>query len=186
MAHMSESVLMTAAELLRLPRGTWRCELVDGALRRMTPAGRVHGRVAAEVGADLTFFVRKHGLGETYAAETGFLLRRDPDTVRAPDAAFVSRERLESMVLQPEGYFPGPPDLAIEVLSPSDNDREVSAKIADWLGSGCRAVLVLNPVTRTARLHHPERPADTFTANDAVTIADVLPGWAVDLVDLFR
>ena len=177
---------MTADELLRLPRGTWRYELVGGELRRMTPAGHVHGRVAAEVGAELTLFVRRTNLGETYAAETGFLLRREPDTVRAPDAAFVSHERLEAMTLQPEGYFPGPPDLAVEVLSPSDTDRDVTAKIADWLDCGCRAVLVLDPAERAARLHRPGRALGDFTSRDIVTLPDLLPGWSLDLADLFR
>jgi Uma2 family endonuclease len=183
---MSQSGLMTSDELLRLPRGTWRHELVGGELRRMTPAGHVHGRVAAEVGAQLTLFVRQAGLGETYAAETGFLLRREPDTVRAPDAAFVTRERLASMRLKPEGYFPGPPDLAVEVLSPSDADRDVTAKISDWLDCGCRAVLVLDPANRTARLHRSGRAAEHFTTADMLTLTGVLPGWSLDLADLFR
>lgn len=182
----SQSGLMTADELLRLPRGTWRYELVDGALRRMTPAGHVHGRVAAEVGASLTIFVRDRNLGETYAAETGFLLRRSPDTVRAPDAAFVSHEHLSSMTLLPEGYFPGPPDFAVEVLSPSDTDREVEAKNADWLDSGCRAVLVLDPVAGTARLHRPGQTAMDFATGGVVTVDDLLPGWSLDLAAVFR
>lgn len=182
-AHPS---IMTADELLRLPSGTWRYELISGELRRMTPAGHVHGMIAARVGARLLPFVEEHGLGEVYAAETGFLLRRSPDTVRAPDAAFVSQERLASMTLQPEGYFPGPPDFAVEVLSPSDTDREVIAKIADWLDCGCRAVLVLDPVDRTARLHRPGRATESFTARDVVTLPDLLPGWSLGLADLFR
>ncbi len=187
MARMSaQSGLMTAEELLRLPRGTWRYELLDGVLRRMTPAGHMHGRVAAEVGAHLTVFVRARDLGETYAAETGFLLRRSPDTVRAPDAAFVSHERLASMTLLPEGYFPGPPDFAVEVLSPSDRAPEVDAKVADWLKCGCRAVLVLDPATRRARLHRPDQDDASFLDSDVVTLEDLLPGWSLDLGAVFR
>jgi Uma2 family endonuclease len=182
----AQSSFMTADELIQLPSGTWRYELIDGVLRRMTPAGHVHGRVAAEVGAHLTLFVRQHRLGETYAAETGFLLRRSPDTVRAPDAAFVSRERLASMTLLPEGYFPGPPDLAVEVLSPSDTVREVAAKTADWLASGCRAVLELDPATKTAMLHRPDRTAEHFASTASVMLDDLLPGWSIPLAELFR
>jgi Uma2 family endonuclease len=164
MKPMSPSSLMTADKLLRLPSGTWRHELVDGVLRRMTPAGHVHGRVA----------------------ETGFLLRQSPDTVRAPDAAFVSRQRLASMALLPEGYFPGSPDLAVEVLSPSDSRREVDEKVADWLASGCRAVLVLDPADRLARLHRPGSAIEHFSDSDRVTVPELLPGWAIDLKALFR
>ena len=87
---------MTAEELLLLPRGTWRYELVDGELRQMTPGGHVHGSIAAEFLGHLAPFVRAHRLGLTYAAETGFPLRRDPDTVRAPDAAFVMAAKLRN------------------------------------------------------------------------------------------
>jgi len=182
----SQSGLMTADELLHLPRGTWRYELVNGALRRMTPAGHVDGRVAARVAARLGPFVEEPGFGEVYAAETGFLLRRSPDTVRAPDAAFVSADRLASMVLQPEGYFPGPPDFAVEVLSPSDTSRDVEAKVADWLECGCRAVLVLNPPTGTARLHRPGQTPEDFAPGNVVTVSDLLPGWSLDLAAIFR
>ena len=187
MARMSaQSGVTTADELLGLPRGTWRYELVDGALRRMTPAGHVHGRIAAEIGADLTTFVRRAGLGKTYAAETGFLLRRSPDTVRAPDAAFVSHERLASMVLESRGFFPGPPDLAIEVLSPSDSRREVDDKVADWVTSGCRAVIVLDPDHRLAVIHRPHLMPERVLAPASITLPDLLPGWEIGLADLFR
>lgn len=176
---------VTADELLVSPRGAGRYELVDGVLRRMTPAGHVHGRIAARIGGRLLAFVESHQLGEVYAAETGFLLRRSPDTVRAPDAAFVRRERLASMTLQPQGYFPGPPDLAVEVLSPSDSRAEIEAKVADWLTSGCRLVLVLNPATRTAELHR-RTSVESFTSPEVVTFGDVVSGCTVDLADLFR
>jgi Uma2 family endonuclease len=176
---------MTADELLRLPRGTWRCELIDGALRRMTPAGHVHGRVAARVAARLLEFVARHALGAVYAAETGFLIRRAPDTVRSPDVAFVARDRLASMALLPSGYFPGAPDIAVEVLSPSDSVGDIRAKIADWLACGCAIVLVLDPDRRIAELHRPGR-VRSFVAPDEVTLDVVLPGWSLDLDGVFR
>ena len=151
----------------------------------MTPAGHVHGLVAARVAARLLNFVEEHNLGQVYAAETGFLLRQSPDTVRAPDAAFVARRRLAAMTLQPKGYFPGPPDLAVEVLSRSDTDRDVSDKTTDWLDSGCRVVLVLDPVECTARLHQSGLAVARFSAQDLVTIPDLLPGWTLDLASVF-
>src|SRR5688572_16805868 len=98
----------TAEELLRVPDDGFRYELVRGELRRMTPAGNVHGRVAMNAAWPLAQYVKAHDLGTVYAAETGFILARDPDTVRAPDAAFVSRARLEA-VGEVEGYWPGAP-----------------------------------------------------------------------------
>ena len=186
MAQMSAQFTpMTADELLRLPRGAGRYDLVNGVLQRMTPAGHVHGLIAARVAARLLNFVEEHDLGQVYAAETGFLLRRSPDTVRAPDAAFVTRRRLASTPLQPEGYFPGPPDLAVEVLSPSDTDREVADKTFGWIDGGCQCVLVIDPAGRTARLHAAGQTVALFTGSDLVTIPDVLPGWTLDLATLF-
>src|SRR5689334_21626824 len=136
MASMTTgSAAMTAEELIRLPGGQHRYELVDGELRVMTPAGHNHGSIAARVCARLTVFVDKHELGLTYAAETGFILRRKPDTVRAPDACFVSYARLREIGPLPEAYFPGPPELAIEVVSPSEEATPIADKIADWLAA---------------------------------------------------
>src|SRR5947209_13851353 len=120
-----ETQRMTAEDLLRLPRGTERYELLRGELHRMSPTGHTHGKVAARVTGSLSPFVEEHDLGEVYAAETGFTLRRNPDTVRAPDVAFVTAARV--LALQPagEGFFSGAPDLAVEVVSPSDSYSEI-------------------------------------------------------------
>lgn len=121
----------------------------------------------------------------TYAAETGFLLRREPDTVRAPDAAFVSGVRVEAAGTS-AGYFPGAPDLAVEVISPSDTPSEVDRKVADWIGSGCRVVVVLDPGRRMATIHRPGAPVETLAAGDHLALPDLLPGWSVHLDDLYR
>ncbi len=115
------SRVTTAEELLHLRGGAWRHELVKGEPRQMSPSGHVHGKVVARLGARLTLFVEAHRLGETYGADTGFLLSRDPDTVRAPDAAFVTAATLASRSPADQGFFPGAPDLAVEVTSPSDS-----------------------------------------------------------------
>jgi Uma2 family endonuclease len=177
---------MTAEELIRLPRGQWRYELVKGELRRMTPAGHLHGKVAADVLSRLAVFVREHGLGVTYAAETGFLLRRAPDTVRAPDASFVAAARLASMQLSPEGYFPGAPDLAVEVISPSDSYSEVEEKVAEWLEAGCLVVVVLDPRRKAGRVQRPATPVVSLTETDYLSINDLLPGWSLSLEEVFR
>jgi Uma2 family endonuclease len=180
------SRVTTAEELIRLPRGRWRYELVDGVLRQMTPAGHLHGKIAAEILVHLATHVRAHGLGQTYAAETGFVLRRSPDTVRAPDASFVAAARLESMDLSPDGYFPGPPDVAIEVFSPGDSYREFEAKTADWLASGCKVVVLIDPARECASVHRAGDPVVTLSSGDTLQLPDLLPGWSVEIEDLFR
>ena len=177
---------MTAEELIRLPRGQHRYELVDGELRVMTPAGHNHGRVAMRIGSRLSVFVEAHDLGQAYAAETGFILRRKPDTVRAPDASFVSHARLLEIGSLPTGFFPGPPDLAIEVISPSDEATPIAEKIADWLTAGCRAIVSIDPDLRQATVHRPDGSVERIDQFSILTVSEVLPGWSVALLDIFH
>jgi len=118
---------ITAVELLNMPDDGFRYELIRGELKKMPPPGHVHGRVAMKFGWRLAQHVETKNLGNVYAAETGFLLETDPDTVRAPDCAFVSRDRLAA-IGDVEGYLPGAPDLAVEVISPGDTYTEVEEK----------------------------------------------------------
>ncbi len=121
----------TAEELLRMPDDGFRYELVGGELRKIAPAGNKHGYVTMNLSGPLHRHVKANKLGQVYAAETGFLLARDPDTVRAPDAAFVRQARLDETG-EVEGYWPGVPDLAFEVISPSDTHTEVVEKALAW------------------------------------------------------
>lgn len=141
---------VTADDLLCMPRGTFRYELVRGELKKMPPAGQVHGEYALSIGASLRAHARTNGLGKAYGAETGFKLESDPDHVRAPDAAFVSNARLER-IGESTGFALGAPDLAIEVMSPNDRYTEVDEKVADWLAAGTLAVVVVDPRSRTVR-----------------------------------
>ena len=138
---------MTAAELLDLPRDAHRYELVNGELHVREPKGHLHGSVASEIARDLGNYVKAQCLGCVYAAETGFVLASNPDTVRAPDVAFVNRARVESVGNVP-GFFPGAPDLAIEVVSPGDTSSEVEEKALAWLDAGTRIVLTVDPTLR--------------------------------------
>src|SRR5947209_6603269 len=126
---MAVGTLMTTDELLQLPRDGWRYELVRGELRKMSSLGAQHGRIAARIIIKLGAYTQERGLGEVYAAEAGFRIARDPDTVRAPDAAFVRAER----VVDTRGFFEGPPDVVFEVVSPGDTYSEVEEKTLDWL-----------------------------------------------------
>lgn len=175
--------LVTAEELLRLPDDGCRYELVGGALRQMTPAGEEHGLVAMRLGAALERYVREQGLGNVYAAETGFKLRADPDTVRAPDVAFVARARLEENPLG-SGYREGPPTLAVEVVSPQDRASEVAEKVYDWLHYGAQEVWVVDPGRRTVSVYRPTEGVRVLTAQEKLC-SPLLPGLELPVNELF-
>jgi Uma2 family endonuclease len=176
---------MTADALWRLPKDGQRHRLVAGALRTMSPAGHAHGRIAMKLSIPLGQYVAEHDLGEVYAAETGFLLARDPDTVQAPDVAFVRRERVEAVHDEDGPWFPGPPDLAVEVVSPNDRYVEVDETVSLWLEAGCRMVVVVNPRRRTVAVHRSSSRVRQLTEADIIDGDDVVPGWALPVAALF-
>jgi Uma2 family endonuclease len=177
--------LMTAEDLLRMPNDSMRHELIRGELRTMPPGGWGHGKESSKLDRSLGNHVEVHGLGEVATNEPGFLLTTDPDTVRAPDVAFVRRERLDRV--NPErGYYPGPPDLAIEVISPNDLYDEVDEKVAEWLEHGTRMVLVVNPRRKSIAVHRPGRDVRILGIEDTLDGEDVVPGWTLPIRDLFR
>jgi Uma2 family endonuclease len=176
---------LTADQLLLMPdHGHYRYELVKGVLNVMEPAGAQHGSVAMEIAWRLMQHVGANGLGKVFAAETGFKIRSNPDTVRAPDAAFVRQERIEQTGI-PSGFWPGAPDLAVEVVSPSDSFTEVDEKVVDWLSAGTRLVIVVDPRTRTATVHRQEGSALRLRETDLLRGEEVVPGWSVVLSELF-
>jgi Uma2 family endonuclease len=140
--------------------------------------------VTSDIHVSLAVHVLAHRLGRVFAAETGFLLRTDPDTVRAPDVAFVRRERVLAVGRQP-AYWPGAPDLAIEVVSPGDRPREVSENVATWLRYGTRMVVVVDPRRRTVAVHRPDQPVRMLSEADTLTGEDVVPGWSLPVRRLF-
>lgn len=176
---------VTAEELLRIPDDGLRRELVRGEVRTMAPAGNVHGRIAINVSTPLDQYVRAHDLGVVFAAETGFKIAGNPDTVRAPDAAFVRRERVEA-VGEVEGYWPEAPDLAVEVVSPNDLFAEVEEKVADWLAAGTRVILVVNPRARTVVVRLSEKVARILSEEEILDGGQVVPGWTLSVADVFR
>ncbi|MCU0636722.1 MAG: Uma2 family endonuclease [Gemmatimonadaceae bacterium] len=179
---MASAAPMTAEELLRLNLPDKRTELVRGRLVVREPAGHAHGRVAMRIGAAIAQHVQQHRLGETFAAETGFTLQRDPDTVRAPDVAFVASTRLSQ--LGARGYADIPPDLAVEVLSPDDRPGEVLQKVGDWLSAGCRLVWILDPIRRTGTVYRADGTMALLGEHDAFDGEDVLPAFRSQLTTL--
>jgi Uma2 family endonuclease len=151
----------------------------------MSPASYLHGRIAMRMAVRLAAFVEAHDLGDVCAAETGFLLHTDPDTVRAPDVAFLSRARLANAPSAATGYFRGAPDVVVEVTSPSDRHTEIHAKVVEWLHAGSAVVIVLDVSQRTATVHRSGAPTEHFECGDCLAVPDVLPAWSVALDDLF-
>jgi Uma2 family endonuclease len=176
---------VTADELLLMPDDGFRYELVKGELRRMAPAGNVHGRVAMNVGILLGGYVKAHDLGTVYAAETGFRLAGDPDTVRAPDVAFVSRIRVEA-IGEVEGFWPEAPDLAVEVISPGDSYAEVEEKVFDWLGAGTKMVVVVNPRQHSATVYKSPTDIIALAEADVLNGGDVVPGFELAVREIFE
>jgi Uma2 family endonuclease len=176
--------LITAEQLLQMPNDGFRYELVEGELRKMAPAGSEHGYIASEILSELRNHVKAIGLGRTFAAETGFRLASDPDTVRAADAAFVSRERVEE-VGRIRTYWPGAPDLAVEVLSPSDTYSDVHEKVLEWLDAGTRLVAVVDPRETTVTVYRSRDDIRVLTSDDVLDGADVVPGWRLEIRELF-
>ena len=170
---------MTAEELLRANIPNKRTELVRGVLVVREPAGARHGGVATSLALRLGAHVERSGAGRLFAAETGFTLTRGPDTVRAPDVAFVSRERLPEPL--PQGYFDLAPDLAVEVLSPGDRPGEVLAKVADWVSAGTRLVWIVDPERRLARCYRADGTESLMSADGTLDGEDVLPGFSCPL-----
>ena len=176
---------MTAEELLLMPDDGYRYELVRGELQKMSPAGSYHGRLTSTVHVSLGSHVQANDLGQCYSADTGYLISSDPDTVRAPDAAFVSRERLEE-VGETDGYWPGAPDLVVEVISPNDRYTEVEEKVAEWLEAGARMVIVVNPRRHSVRVHRSPSDVIDLAEGDVIDGADVVPGWTLPISEIFE
>ena len=176
--------LFTAEELLCLPANGLRHELVNGKLYEMEPAGGRHGQVAMKIGSLLNLHVRSMGLGQVFAAETGFILRLDPDTVRAPDAAFVAQSRLPQGEL-PDGFLALAPDLVVEVISPGDRPREVREKVADWLRAGARLVWTVYPASRAVTVHRSPDSFEELVEGDTLDGAEVVPGFSSRVEELF-
>lgn len=183
-AKTPESIT-TAEQLLAMHHGDSRYQLIKGVLSMMSPAGSEHGRIAGRIFTRLAVHVEKHGLGVTYAAETGFRIAVSPDTVRAPDAAFVSHRRLTS--IEPtRGYLPLAPDLVVEVVSPNDSFSDVEAKASNWLDAGAGIVLVADLENRLLKAYRPDRDIRTFRSGESFEAGEVCDNFTLAVNDVFE
>ncbi|MBI3797694.1 MAG: Uma2 family endonuclease [Deltaproteobacteria bacterium] len=176
--------LMTAEELFELPGDDYKYELVEGELIRMAPTGGEHGVLTVRLGRLLDEYVEAHDLGIVCGAETGFVLRRTPDTVRAPDAAFIAKDRIPASGV-PKTYWPFPPDVAVEVVSPSDRFDDVQTKVAEYLTAGTRLVWVVNPTTRTIFVYHSARDVQALGEEDELNGEEIIPGFRCSVRRVF-
>ena len=180
----AETKFRTAEDLLKLPRGRFRYELIKGELRQMSPAGHDHGRIVMELAGPLHQYVNSKKLGKVYGAETGFKLQSDPDTVRAPDIAFLRQERVTE-VGRSKGYWIGAPDLAVEVISPGDTVGEVEEKVEEWLEAGTRLVWVVSPKLQTVTIYRSLNDIVTLTEKDTIDGNNVIPGFQIPVAEIF-
>ncbi len=176
--------LVTAEELLQLQDNTINYELTKGELIEMTPPGGSHGLTAVEISWLLRSFVKSRELG-VILVETGFKLKTDPDTVRAPDVSFIAAENLPPEGV-PDGYIAGPPDLAVEIVSPGDKAADVQDKVQEYLECSVKLVWVVYPQQQIVIAHHPDGMARTLKLNDTLTAETVIPGFSCLVKDIFR
>jgi len=175
---------MTAEELQRLTDDGVRSELVRGEVIEMTPSAAESRAVGNEIAFRLTAFVKAGHLGRVYIPDAGFVVARDPDSVRVPDVAFVSRERAG---LHPpiRGFLPGAPDLAVELVSPTDRATDLHAKVTDYLEAGTRIVWVVYPEEREVVVYGAGGDTRTVAQNGTLTGDPVIPGLSIPVGELF-
>lgn len=184
LAEIVEQNTITANALYQKPPEERRGELIKGEFFQMSPAGHTHGNIAGNIFGLMWAFVKQQQLGRAYAAETGFLLSQEPDTVRAPDAAFVSATRVAQQTSE-TGFFDGAPDLAVEVISPSETVESVEAKLIDYLEAGTQLVWLVYPRTQTIMVYRSLTDAQVLTVVDTLDGGKLLPGFSAPVKEIF-
>lgn len=176
--------LVTAEEFAKLPDDDYRYELVAGRVIRMSPPGVRHGRLAVRLALILERYVEVHRVG-VVLGEAGCHIASNPDTVRGPDLSFFKRERIPAEGL-PEGFWPGPPDLVVEIRSPGDRRSEIQAKVDDYLTRGVSVVWVVDPKRKTVTIHRRLAPSVTLHIDDELDGGDVVVGFTCKVSEIFN
>ena len=176
--------LVTAAGLMDLQGDSYRYELIRGEVLRMSPTGGKHGVIAHRIGRLLGNWAERQGVGLVFAAETGFKLATDPDTVRAADVALVLNERIPATGV-PDSFWDGAPDLAVEVLSPNDSPSDVLDKVRDYLAAGAEQVWVADPKSSTISVYRSLQDVQTLTERETLEGVGVVAGFRCGVGEFF-
>ncbi len=176
--------LVTAAGLMDLQGDGYRCELIHGEVVKMSPTGGKHGVIAHRIGRLLGNWVERQGIGLVFAAETGFKLATNPDTVRAADVALVLNERIPATGI-PDSFWEGAPDLAVEVLSPNDSTSDVLDKVRDYLAAGAEQVWVVDPRNSTVSVYRSLQDVQTLTERETLAGVGAVAGFRCEVGEFF-
>lgn len=182
--HVPSGRPITADEFFAFPSDGKRLELVAGEVKEMSPSGHDHGTVMLQLGYLLKDFAKAHGIKGFSGGDVGFILARNPDTVLAPDISFVRSERIPKAGCPK--FFDGPPDLAVEIVSPGDRPAEVEAKARHWIGCGASLVWVVNGTEKTVDVYAVGRERRTISLDGQLDGGDVLPGFTATLREIFE
>jgi Uma2 family endonuclease len=172
---------LTAEEAFSLDLSD-RWELVGGRVVELSPVKKRHGRIFARLARRMEEVVERDRLGEVYAGDVGFILRRNPDTVRAPDLAFITTARLPAT--EEEGFSQVVPDLVVEILSPSDRWTEVERKISEYLAASVRVIWIVDPSQDQVHAYRPGRTPEVLGKTDTLEEPDLLPALRLSLAEL--
>lgn len=179
----NEERLMTGEELARHPE-LEPCELVNGRVVPMAPAGPIHGSIEFELAARLVAYAKETGRGVAMGGEVGIYTSRDPDTVRGADALFISHERYGRWGRG--AFLDVAPELVVEILSPEDRPGEVTTKMREYLAIGVDRVWIIDRRRRQVRIHRSPDQVETLEIGDTLRDEDILPGFSLPLSELFR
>lgn len=185
MSHTAAQLPLTVEDLYRLPDDNQHYELAHGWLVSEPPPGVEHGRIASRVTSLLDAHVREHKAGVVVTCDTGFILHRSPDTVRAPDVAFIRMEKYRALA-DNQRAMPGAPDIAVEILSPGNRATDVHAKVADYLAAGTLLVWLVDPVAEQVHSYRKLLEPTVLSAADLLTAEELLPGFRVPVKALFE
>jgi Uma2 family endonuclease len=183
MALLKDNERLITGEELFLGPDLGPCELVDGRIVPLSPTGRVHGRAEARLTAHLLIYVEGSNKGEVLTGEVGIYIRRDPDTVRAADVAFISHERLARC--RAEGYLDVAPEIVVEVLSSTNRRGEITERLKDYFSAGADRVWVLDPKQRRILAYRSLADVQQFQVGDVLADEELLPGFRLPVADLF-
>ncbi len=177
---------ITAAEAARRGETDKLIEISEGQWEQQTVASPEHARIGLKLGAKLLAFVEAQGLGEVYGADASFVLEGTPDniiTMRLPDVSFVAAARVQRIT---EGYSYLAPDLAVEIISPSERPGKIHKKLGDYFRSGVRQVWLVYPEKKQVVIHQPDGTATTYSEQDTLSSPEVLPDFTLDIKSLFQ